>query len=270
MSSRVRLLPALIGAAGVLMVLRLGAMASAAEEAKPAEEAETHAAETQAAEPAAEAPDAHAEAPTETKTAEATPAAVAAPEPATSGIAQAQTKGEAQVLENLSERRAALDARERDLSMREQLLDVTEKRVTQRVAELKDLEARLNALLTQRDEAEEVQLASLVKTYENMKPTDAAKIFNKLDRGVLLSVASRMKPAKIGAVMAAMEPARAQELTVMLAKRMSVGKPVAAANPAPAPVPVAAPTPVEAPLPAPAEQPQAAVPPAAPAEAPHG
>jgi hypothetical protein len=34
-----------------------------------------------------------------------------------------------------------------------------------------------------------------------------------------------MKPAKIGAVMAAMEPARAQDLTVMLALRLNVARP---------------------------------------------
>ena len=189
--------------------------------------------------------------------------------PVSAGLAQ--TKGEAQVLEDLAERRAALDARERDLAMREQLMSVTEKRVGERVTELRDLETRLNALLTQRDEQEEVQLASLVKTYEAMKPTDAAKIFNKLDRTVLLNVASRMKPAKIGAVMAAMEPARAQDLTVMLAKRMSVAKPVAAVAPAPVPAPVQAPAAAEVPVQPPVEQPQAAAPVApVPAEAPHG
>ena len=278
MSSRVRLLPALIGAAGVLMVLRVGAIASAAEEAKKpeAEAAQTHEA-APAADAAAQPVGASPEVSPEVKTAEATalPAsdgATATPvaPPVSAGFAQ--TKGEAQVLEDLAERRAALDARERDLAMREQLMGVTEKRVAERVAELKDLETRLNALLAQRDEQEEVQLASLVKTYEAMKPADAAKIFNKLDRTVLLNVASRMKPAKIGAVLAAMDPARAQDLTVMLAKRMSVTKPVAAVAPAAVPAPVPAPAAAEAPVqPLPIEQPQAAAPVApTPAEAPHG
>jgi flagellar motility protein MotE (MotC chaperone) len=69
---------------------------------------------------------------------------------------------------------------------------------------------------------EETQLSSLVKTYESMKPEDAARIFNRLERGILVDVAHRMKPAKIGAVLAAMEPARAQDLTVLLARRLKV------------------------------------------------
>lgn len=231
MTSRVRLLPVLIGAAGILMTLRLGALASS----EPAHEPEAPAAQ---AAPKDVTPPAEAE--------HATPAA---PEPeAEPAVSQAQTKGEAEVLQNLSERRSALDERERGLTMREQLIGVTEKRVEERLAELKDLEARLNTMLAQRDEAEEAQMVSLVKTYENMKPSDAARIFNKLDRQVLLTVASRMKPAKIGAVMAAMEPARAQDLTVMLALRLSVrSRPAPVAAPpiqnAPELTPAAAPAP---------------------------
>jgi len=233
MSSRVRLLPALIGAVGVLLALRLGAMAQApADQTKPAMGSADAAAPST---PAAEAAPA--------------PAASAAPtsQPASAPAGQAQTKGEAEVLQNLSQRREALDARERDLELREQLMSATEKQVSGRLAELKGLEVKLDAMLAQRDAAEEAQLASLVKTYENMKATDAAKIFNKLDRQIMLMVASRMKPAKIGAVMAAMDPVRAQELTVMLATRMNLSKPAAmqmapaAAAPMPAPTPEAQP-----------------------------
>lgn len=248
MSSRVRLLPALIGAVGVLLALRLGAMASGAEQAPatdPAKPATTDAATPSA--PLAEA--------SPTPVAPAPAAGPASSQPASAPAGQAQTKGEAEVLQNLSQRREALDARERDLAMREQLMSATEKQMAERLAELKGLEVKLGAMLAQRDAAEEAQLTSLVKTFENMKPTDAAKIFNKLDRQIMLTVASRMKPAKIGALMAAMDPVRAQELTVMLATRMNLAKPAVqgasvAAAPTPSPVPEA--------------QPQAAASPAAP------
>jgi hypothetical protein len=48
-----------------------------------------------------------------------------------------------------------------------------------------------------------------------------------------------MKPAKIGAVLAAMEAARAQDLTVLLARRMKVTLNTPAAPAAPAAAPVA-------------------------------
>lgn len=255
MSSRVRLLPALIGAASVLFALRLGAMAAGAEKAP---------ADGSAAEQAAPAASGVQQPPAGPETQKFAEAAAQTPAPATGGSAsapsppsvnQAQTKGEAEVLQNLGQRRVALDARERDLALREQLISTTEKRVSEHLAELKSLEVKLGAMLAERDAAEEAQLASLVKAYENMKAPDAAKIFNKLDRLVMLSLAQRMKPAKIGGIMAAMEPARAQDLTVMLALRLNLPKPQAAIPPAATP----APEPAE-------EQPQAA---ASPEETPH-
>jgi flagellar motility protein MotE (MotC chaperone) len=57
-----------------------------------------------------------------------------------------------------------------------------------------------------------------------------------------------MKPAKIGGVMAAMEPARAQDLTVLLAKRLKVSQAAAVAPQAPSgPVAAEAPPATDAP-----------------------
>jgi flagellar motility protein MotE (MotC chaperone) len=106
--------------------------------------------------------------------------------------------------------------------------------VQQAVATVVQRFGRLDVLVTKRNELEEAQLSGLVKTYESMKPEDAARIFNRLERGILVDVASRMKPAKIGAVLAAMEAARAQDLTVLLARRLKVtlNSPAAPAVPA--------------------------------------
>jgi flagellar motility protein MotE (MotC chaperone) len=150
------------------------------------------------------------------------------------------TASESDVLERLGERRQQLDARERDLDMREKLIGAAEKRVEERVAELKAIEARIEASFGKRDEAEEEKLGALVKLYETMKPPDAAEIFNTLELSVLLDVVGRMKPAKASPIMAAMKPERAQEITVHLARRKS--DPELAAVPAePAPAPEAAP-----------------------------
>jgi flagellar motility protein MotE (MotC chaperone) len=237
MSSRVRLLPVLIGAAGVLLTLKIGAIASNAEPQEKAAATETVPADTASAAVPSETPAKPAEGAAGDHS-EVMPTAHAPAAPAAAIPVQAQSKGEAEVIRNLGERREALDARERDLALREQLLSVSEKGIAERLAELKSLEEQLTAMLAKRDAAEEAQLTSLVKTYENMKPTDAARIFNKLDRQVLLSVAALMKPAKIGAVMAAMEPARAQDLTVMLARRLTLPRPQPAAALSPPPTPL--------------------------------
>lgn len=234
MSSQVRLLPTLIGAAGVLLCLRLGALAANTPEGGAAEAAPAAAEQAEPKEAAGNAaPDANA-APAPAAPAAEPPGATA------SDLADAvvpRTKGEADVLQRLGERRDALDAREKNIALREQMLMAAERQVDSKLSELKALEQKLQVVMTKRNEEEEAQLVALVKSYESMKPLEAARIFNRLERSILVDVASRMKPAKIGSIMAAMEPARAQDLTVLLARRLKLSQamPAAPAMPPAAP-----------------------------------
>ena len=50
-----------------------------------------------------------------------------------------------------------------------------------------------------------------------MKPKDAARIFDKLDMKVLVSLVQRMKPRVVAPIMASMSVARAQLLTRQMA-----------------------------------------------------
>jgi len=153
------------------------------------------------------------------------------------------SEAEIVVLESLSARRAELDKRAKDMDTREQLLAAAEKRVEDRIEELKGLEKRISARLGEVDQETNQQLASVVKMYEGMKPKDAARIFERLDMGVLVDVARRMNPRNMSAVLAAMDPVTAQELTVELATGKMTGDeaPVLSNGPsAPAPAPQAA------------------------------
>src|SRR5581483_9375776 len=80
---------------------------------------------------------------------------------------------EVDVLSSLSKRRKTLDAREASLAMRENLIAAAENRVDAKIAALRNLQAQIQALLVQRDAAQEKQVASLVKVYSAMKPRDA-------------------------------------------------------------------------------------------------
>jgi flagellar motility protein MotE (MotC chaperone) len=124
---------------------------------------------------------------------------------------------EVDVTSSLARRRAELDARERGLNMRQNILNAGEARVDQKIAALKQMQAEMQALLAQRDAKQDQQIASLVKTYSAMKPKDAARIFNSLNEEVLLPVAKGMKSDVLAPVMAAMIPEAAQRLTVKLA-----------------------------------------------------
>ena len=123
------------------------------------------------------------------------------------------------ILESLQKRRADLDARARELDVREDLLRAAEKRVGGRIDELKDLEARVSATLQQKDEGEAARFKNVVSMYENMKAKDAAKIFDGLDIKILLDVAKEINPRRMSDILALMLPENAQRLTVDLAMR---------------------------------------------------
>lgn len=129
------------------------------------------------------------------------------------------TDEEVDVLQQLAKRRTELDQRARQLDEREALIKAAEQRMDQKMAELKALQATVQDLLKQRNAADERQLQSLVKIYENMKPKAAAQIFEEMDMDVLLDVVSRMNERKVSPILALVSPTRAKELTYELAER---------------------------------------------------
>ena len=106
-----------------------------------------------------------------------------------------------------------MDARDAASAARESLLVAAEQKLSARVVELQALQIKLEALETARKEREDAGWQGLVKLYEAMKPRDAATIFNDLEMPVLLQVVDRMKEAKAAAVLAAMQPDKARDLT---------------------------------------------------------
>ncbi len=118
---------------------------------------------------------------------------------------------------SLGKRRTQLNDYEQELTLRSSLVDAAEKKIEERQATLQALETQISSLVDQRTAMESGQFAGIVTLYENMKPKDAANIFNSLDMEVLLRVAKMMNPRKMSPILAAMDAPRAQELTVRMA-----------------------------------------------------
>ena len=123
---------------------------------------------------------------------------------------------EVDVLQSLGARRTELDARAADIDTQSALLDATQKRVDDRLAELKRVEAAVTALLVKTDDAQNAQADSMVTVYSKMKSKDAARIFDDLDDDVLVQVASRMKQAVLAEILGSMGTEKARKLTKML------------------------------------------------------
>lgn len=124
---------------------------------------------------------------------------------------------QAALLQRLGQRRDELDKREADLAMRSQLVEAAEKKLDDKTRELADLQAKIDALVDQKQAAEDANFKAIVSMYETMKPKDAAKIFDTLDINVLVKVAQAMNPRKMSPILAAMDPKPAESLTTAFA-----------------------------------------------------
>jgi flagellar motility protein MotE (MotC chaperone) len=123
------------------------------------------------------------------------------------------------VLERLQERRGAIDERAREMDMRESLLQAAERKLDNRINDLREIENRLDAGAKAEKAEIDRQLKTVVVMYESMKAKDAARVFDRLKLDVLVPIATAMKPARMAEIMAAMSPEAAEKLTVALASR---------------------------------------------------
>lgn len=225
MSARIRLLPVIIFTAALTLTLKLGsiyqgldvalfsaAVAEPQKEAKQAAKAATPADEDGEKKTAVAAKDDDAAAAEEGD--------AAAKKGASKGFDPAlATDAEVEVLQRLADRRASLDNRDREMAMRETILQATERRIDAKIGELAKIKATIEGLLRKHDAEQGKKMKSLVKIYESMKPKQAARIFEQLEMNILLDVIERMREAKAAPIMANMAPVKAKAVTAALAAR---------------------------------------------------
>lgn len=132
---------------------------------------------------------------------------------------RAMSPAERALVERLGERREQIEARQRELDLREKLLETAERKLDGRVGELKAVEEKLDAKKDEKEGSEAQGLKKLVIMYENMKPKDAARVFDRLPSDVLVPMVLQMNPRKMSEVMASMSADAAEKLTVALANR---------------------------------------------------
>lgn len=217
MFARLKLLPVTIVAALLLLAIKVGDVWQGADALLASARAQSS--------DGASAPD--------TSSAPPQPADAATGDPSDETLTQAElpefnladiTPEDIELLETLAKRREQLNARDRELDMREKILAAAEERVDGKVEELKKLQEVVEALIVKLDDDEETNIKSLVKIYEQMRPKDAARIFDELDMAVLLGVIDRMREAKAAAIMGKMDSEKAKSLTILLAQRRELSE----------------------------------------------
>jgi flagellar motility protein MotE (MotC chaperone) len=127
-----------------------------------------------------------------------------------------------ELLQRLSERRQELERWEANIEIKENTLDATEKRINNKIAQIEAMKSEVAELLKQYNEKEDAKIKSLVKIYENMKPEDAARIFDEVEMPILLLVIDKMSEKKVAPILAGMDSQKAKALTVQLAEQRRV------------------------------------------------
>jgi flagellar motility protein MotE (MotC chaperone) len=128
------------------------------------------------------------------------------------------------ILERLQSRRQELEARAREIDIRESLLKSAEKRIESKVEEMKAVESRISSANGAKSEIDAARFKGIVTMYEGMKPKDAAKVFDRLEMSVLFEIASQIAPRKMSDILGLMAPESAERLTVEMARRAGTDK----------------------------------------------
>lgn len=126
------------------------------------------------------------------------------------------TQSEIAILQELAERREALDIRSQEIDKKAIQLKVAEDEIDKKLKQLQEYENKLQKLINAYTDKEKAQLDSLVKMYSTMKPKDAARIFNTFEMDILVAILKEMKPSTSSAILAQMNALKAKAVTTEL------------------------------------------------------
>lgn len=123
------------------------------------------------------------------------------------------------LLQAIREREAQLDEKENRLADREQVLRVARIRIEDQLKALQSAEEKLIETLSLADQAAEQDIVRLTSVYENMKPKEAAKIFETMDVNFAAGFLIRMAPDAAAGIMTNLNSDAAYSISVVMAGR---------------------------------------------------
>lgn len=110
----------------------------------------------------------------------------------------------------LQARKVELDQREEELKRKEAALQDKEVILQTRLKELDEMRGKISAILEERTKTDEKKIETLVQVYTNMKPPQAAKVFETLDEDLAVELLGRMKKKSAADIMNLLKPEKAQ------------------------------------------------------------
>ena len=127
--------------------------------------------------------------------------------------------GPPELIAEVKSLREKLDAREDALSKRELKLRILEKRMKERLNDMRVARERLAATAALVDDAAGKDVRKLADMYQQMKPKHAGQIFNEMAPSFAAGFIAEMRPDAAALILANMEAPKAYAVSLLIAGR---------------------------------------------------
>lgn len=123
---------------------------------------------------------------------------------------------ELQLAHDLKTAAAKLNSERRQVALKEQVINIAEMKLQQKLDQLKKIEDQLSKQVQQYRKGHDEKIKHLVNIYENMNVKKAAEIFDNLDLATLIVLLEKMKPIKSAGILAHMNSSKVSEISKIL------------------------------------------------------
>lgn len=139
---------------------------------------------------------------------------VASPsEPTTGGVTREPAAVDVDHLRNLVDRKKELDAREAEIVRQEGELSQLKVELESRLKDLERMRSEITLILADRVKTDDTKVDNLVQMYSNMRPPQAAKVFETMDEDLAVEILVRMKKKNAADIMNLLPAEKAQLFT---------------------------------------------------------
>ena len=117
---------------------------------------------------------------------------------------------DAEYMFKLAERKKQLDQRENDLNKLAEQIEKQKVEITEKLTKLEATRVQISKALEEKIKADDGKVETLVQMYTNMKPVQAAKIFETLDEDLVIEILGRMKKKSAADILNLIKAEKAQ------------------------------------------------------------
>lgn len=128
----------------------------------------------------------------------------------TKATLEARANDETDYLFKLAERKKILDQREENLNKMVVEIAKQKEEIEEKLKKLEETRQKISTALEEKIKVDDSKVDTLVQMYTNMKPQQAAKVFETLDEELVIEILSRMKKKNAAEVLNLIKPEKAQ------------------------------------------------------------